>query len=547
MKSITYLIALLLGVQLIFSGCDDNNYELGQLVTPSNVEVSYEIVGVDSENPYGDGTGVVNFTASADNEITFNYSFGDGKDDKIDADGTISHQFSKTGIVTYNVTVSAIGTGGLSASKTIQVEVYSSFSDDEALELLTGGSSKTWYWAADEEGHIGLGPNFEDPAKTYDQWYSAAAWEKTCMYDAVFVFTKTDDGMTFEQTAGSAFVPGTYAGTLGVTGDLCYGDDVVPSLYGVKNVSFSPASSIATVDGGYRGTSMSFSDEGFMCWYVGQSEFEIIEVTATTLKVRIEEDETYAWYQTLTSIEPGTETAGVDVEYTDLVWSDEFETAGAPDASNWNYDLGAGGWGNGESQTYTSNTENVSVSDGTLKITAKADGSSYTSARLKTQDLFAFTYGRVDVRAKLPVGGGTWPAIWMLGSSITTAGWPACGEMDIMEAIGNNPGYVQCALHTPSSSGATVNMASTTVSDSSDEFHIYSVNWSPDEISFLVDDEVYYTYAPDTKDADTWPFDANQFIILNVAMGGSLGGEIDASFTEATMEIDYVRVYQNID
>lgn len=548
MKRIKYILAIILGFQLGFTACQDDNSELGQLITPSNLDITFEVVGVDTENLYGDGTGLVNFTATADNEITYNFNFGDGKDNKIDADGVLSYRFSKPGVNTYDVTVSAVGTGGLSATKTIQVEVYSSFTDEEAIEFLTGGGSKTWYWAADQPGHIGLGPNFEDAGKTYSSWYSAAAYEKTCMYDDEFVFTKTADGMTFEQTAGAAYIPGTYAGKLGIQGDECYGDDVVTNMYGLKNVSFAPASSIATVDGGYRGTSMSFSDGGFMGWWVGKSDFEIIEVTNNILRVRIEEDGTYAWYQTLTSVEPGSEPQGVDVEYTDLVWSDEFDTDGTPSASNWTYDLGAGGWGNGELQTYTDNAENASISDGVLKITAKADGSGgYTSARLKTQGLYEFTYGRVDVRAKLPTGGGTWPAIWMLGANFSTAGWPDCGEIDIMEAIGNTPGYVQSALHTPSSSGATVNMESTTVADASDAFHVYSVNWSPNQISFLVDDEIYYTYSPDTKDSSTWPFDANQFLILNVAMGGSLGGTVDAAFTEASMEIDYVRIYQNLD
>jgi len=187
------------------------------------------------------------------------------------------------------------------------------------------------------------------------------------------------------------------------------------------------------------------------------------------------------------------------------------------------------------------------VEDGSLKITAKAEsyeGSDYTSARIKTQGLFGFTYGRVDVRAKLPEGGGTWPAIWMLGANFDTVGWPATGEIDIMEHVGNNPNVVQAAIHTPSSSGATVNIGSKTLNNVASEFHVYSVNWSEDEISFLVDDELYYTYKPETKDANTWPFNADQFIILNVAMGGNLGGDIDAAFSESVMEIDYVRVYQ---
>ncbi len=538
-----YISTLLLGALLIFTSCDEEKYELGGLTSPSNVELSYVIVGQDEANPYGDGSGLVNFSASADDEITFNYVFGDGKDSEIAADGNVSHVFSKTGVNLYNVTAIAVGTGGISSSKTMQVEVLSTFTDEEAAQFLTGGTSKTWYWAADQPGHAGLGPNFEDDGKTYPAWYSATPFEKTCMYDAEFVFTQTADGLTFEQTTGSAYIPGTYAGKIGVEGDLCYGDDVATTLYGVKNVSFGPASSIATIDGAYRGTSFSLSDGGFMSWYVGASTYEIIQITDNLLRVRIEEDDTFAWYQTFTSVKPGSE-ASVDVEYTNLVWADEFDTDGVPDAANWNYDLGAGGWGNGESQTYTNAAANSSVSAGTLKITAKADGAGYTSARLKTEGLREFTYGRIDVRAKLPVGGGTWPAIWMLGANFSTVGWPTCGEIDILEAIGNNPGHIQSALHTPSSSGATVNVQSTTIADASDAFHVYSMNWSADQISFLIDDELYYSYAPEDKNAENWPFDADQFLILNVAMGGTLGGAIDPAFVESSMEIDYVRVYQ---
>ncbi|WP_321516818.1 family 16 glycosylhydrolase [Marinifilum fragile] len=543
MKKLNILVILFSSL-LFFAGCEEE-YSLGEITTPSNLSVSFELVGQDEANPFGDGTGFVNFTATAENEINYTYIFGDGTNNEVSADGNMMHRFSLPGVNTYNVTVLAVGTGGVTTSKSIQVEVFSSFSDEEAIAFLTGGSSKKWYWAADQPAHTGLGPNFVDGTNhTFAQWYAAAPFEKTCMYDAEFVFTQTDGGVSFEQTAGSAFIPGTYAGKIGVEGDVCHGEDVLPSLYGVKNVTFAPANSIATEDGGYRGTSFTISDDGFMCWYAGTSTYEIIEITDNILRVRVEEDDTFAWYHIFTSTKPSESAGEIDVEYTNLVWSDEFDTDGAPDAVKWDYDLGAGGWGNNESQTYTNDAANVSISNGILKITAKADGGSYTSARLKTQDKFEFTYGRVDVRAKLPTGGGTWPAIWMLGANFPDAGWPACGEIDIMEGMGNNPGHIQCALHTPSSSGATENMESTTVADASEEFHVYSVNWSENQITFLIDDEVYYTYAPEDKNADNWPYNADQFLIMNVAMGGSLGGTIDPAFVESSMEIDYVRVYQ---
>jgi len=233
--------------------------------------------------------------------------------------------------------------------------------------------------------------------------------------------------------------------------------------------------------------------------------------------------------------------------YSTLVFSDEFDVDGAPNQNNWAYDLGAGGWGNAEKQYYTNKSTNISVTGGVLKITAKKEtfnGSEYTAARIKTQGKFSFKYGRVDVRAKLPATGGTWPAIWMLGSNIGTVGWPACGEVDIMEHVGNDLGKIHASVHTPSSSGNTINTATKLVADAATAFHVYSINWSARKIEFLVDDVLYYTYNPTTKNSSTWPFDANQFIILNVAMGGTFGGNIDPNFTSDTMEIDYVHVYQ---
>ncbi len=230
-----------------------------------------------------------------------------------------------------------------------------------------------------------------------------------------------------------------------------------------------------------------------------------------------------------------------------LLWADEFDTDGSPDSSKWGYDLGGGGWGNNESQYYTDRAENVIVEGGFLKITAKKEnhqGSQYTSARMLTAGKFDFTYGKVEVRAKLPEGGGTWPAIWMLGSNNSSVGWPACGETDIMEHAGNRQGTVQSAMHTPSSSGNTVNHGAQNIPRVSTEFHVYGVEWTPEKMTFSVDGVVHYTYNPPTKNSSTWPFDADQFLILNVAMGGSFGGEIDPDFTASTMEIDYVRVYQ---
>lgn len=233
--------------------------------------------------------------------------------------------------------------------------------------------------------------------------------------------------------------------------------------------------------------------------------------------------------------------------FSTLVWSDEFNINGSPDSNKWGYDTGAGGWGNSESQYYTNRTDNVIVEGGLLKIKAKKEaylGSDYTSTRLLTMGKFEFTYGRVEVRAKLPFGGGTWPAIWMLGANFKTVGWPTCGEIDIMEHAGNRQGIVSSAMHTPSSFGNTINHGDQYLSNVSTAFHIYTLEWTNKEMIFKVDDKEHYRYNPSNKNSSTWPYDANQFLILNVAMGGTFGGTIDPSFTSSTMEIDYVRVYQ---
>ncbi|MFT3843429.1 MAG: family 16 glycosylhydrolase [Lacibacter sp.] len=226
-----------------------------------------------------------------------------------------------------------------------------------------------------------------------------------------------------------------------------------------------------------------------------------------------------------------------------LVWSDEFDGSGAPSSSKWGYDLGAGGWGNNEVQNYTNRTDNASVSNGTLKITLKAEsysGSAYTSARILTKDKFSFKYGKVEVRAKLPAGGGTWPAIWMLGSNLATVGWPACGEIDIMEHKGNDVNRIYGTFHHPGHSGGNADGKTTVITNATTDFHRYGLEWTASTIKVMVDDVVFYTF----PNSASLPFNQNFFIILNVAMGGTFGGAVDPSFTSAAMEVDYVRVYQ---
>jgi beta-glucanase (GH16 family) len=227
------------------------------------------------------------------------------------------------------------------------------------------------------------------------------------------------------------------------------------------------------------------------------------------------------------------------------IWADEFNTDGAPNASKWGYDIGtgSGGWGNNESQYYTSRPENAIVQGGVLKIITKKEnylGSSYTSARLLTKGKFVFKYGRVEIRAKLPSGGGTWPALWMLGSNIDTVNWPACGEIDMMEHKGNDLNKIHATLHYPGHSGGGGDSSSIIPNTTATtEFHIYSIDWRADTIKFYVDGQLFKTFV----NSASLPFNQNFFLIFNVAMGGNFGGSIDPNFVSSSFEIDYVRVY----
>jgi beta-glucanase (GH16 family) len=234
-----------------------------------------------------------------------------------------------------------------------------------------------------------------------------------------------------------------------------------------------------------------------------------------------------------------------------LVWSDEFDGSSV-NQDYWNFDTGATGWGNNELQEYT-NGANAEVTGGKLIITAlkvndNMQTGSYTSSRLNSKVKKEFRYGRMEFRAKLPSGRGIWPALWMLGSNFSSAGWPACGELDIMEYVGYQPNTVYSTVHCPAGYGATGNGSSMTLATCEEEFHNYGLIWTEKKMIFYVDtpDNVIHTYAPAVKTPENWPFDQPAFFILNIAVGGNWGGAqgIDNSIFPQTMEVDYVRVYQ---
>ncbi len=228
-----------------------------------------------------------------------------------------------------------------------------------------------------------------------------------------------------------------------------------------------------------------------------------------------------------------------------LVWADEFNASGLPDSSKWGYDIGTGdwGWGNNEKEYYTNRFENVNISNGILKINAIKEeykGSAYTSTRMLTKGKYAFTYGKVVVRAKLPAGLGTWPAIWMLSDNFKTVGWPQCGEIDIMEHKGSELNKIYATLHYPEHFGNNGDGNTTMIKDATTSFHIYTAEWSATEIKFYVDNILFKTFLNSPK----VPFNHDFHIILNLAMGGNFAGTLDPTITNATMEVDYVRVYQ---
>ena len=234
-----------------------------------------------------------------------------------------------------------------------------------------------------------------------------------------------------------------------------------------------------------------------------------------------------------------------------LVWADEFDYTGLPDPDKWGYDVGGGGWGNQELQYYTEDREeNAYVDNGVLTITAIKEpfsGRGYTSARLVTRGQGDWLYGRFEIRAKLPTGRGTWPAIWMLPTDWEYGGWPASGEIDIMEHVGYDQNRIHGTVHTEAYNHQKGTQKSNTRVDSdvSTAFHTYVIEWYPDRIDWYIDEVKYFTFRNENKTFAEWPFDKRFHLLLNIAVGGAWGGAegVDENIWPQTMEIDFVRVY----
>ena len=252
-----------------------------------------------------------------------------------------------------------------------------------------------------------------------------------------------------------------------------------------------------------------------------------------------------------TGVKPGTGNTTGDYE---LVWSDEFNYTGLPDSKKWSYDTdgNAGGWGNNEAQYYTSGSlKNSEVKDGLLYINAiKEDfeGKKYTSARLVTRTKGDWLYGKIEVRAKIPDGRGMWPAIWMLPTDWTYGGWPASGEIDIMENVGYDPFVIVASAHTQAYNHVqgTQKSGKVNIADCYTQFHNYILEWEANEYRVYVDDKLVFTFQNEKKGFPVWPFDKRFHLLLNVAVGGNWGGAkgIDDTIFPRSMAVEYVRVYQ---
>ena len=385
------------------------------------------------------------------------------------------------------------------------------------------------------------------PAAGSNEWYSSESGGlQSAQYDDVYTFEA--DGSLTTHYNGSII-------------DAFQGYSEVTYTCSSSELNFTPGS-----DSGEIGSfELTPGTGACSCPFIGTTDgglvYDIVSLTDNTLILQTQGDnvncnpaELYFTY-VLTRIDTGNDDeTGEGYPAADsypgmtLVWSDEFD-GNAINSSNWTHELGASGWGNNEWQNYTNSPSNSSVSDGFLTITARQEGSGYTSARLKSEDLQEFQYGRIDVRAKLPEGQGIWPAIWMLGGNFAESGWPSCGEIDIMELIGNLPSTTHGTAHWGSSfnvhqyTGNSITLSGG--EQFSDAFHLFSVEWEANQISWLMDDVEFFSINSSQMNGQPYPFNQPFFFIFNIAVGGNWPGYPDASTSfPQEMTIDCIRVFQ---
>ena len=544
MKRIALLGTLLL---LIVASCQEDDFEFGSVEAPQNLALNIQIAT--------DNTGDVTVTPSAENAITYHVLFQEGREPVVISQGETAAFRYPAGQYDQIITVIAFGRGGSSSSisETISLDVDVQI-DPVVLQNIAGNANqgKRWVWDSDNAGHFGVG----DPAENFPNFFSAAPNQlNPCLYDDVLTFSHDGEG-NFQ------FVLDTQDATFINWAEVKrFFPDAAPNQFEDEcrliDDQIETDTNFVISEDPATGNSNLIVVGSTLSYWSGATEYQIVELTEEKLVVRgIQEPfdppgAPLAWYHTFVPEQQAAPCNGAATGNTGsgnndvLVWAEEFNEAGPICNENWQFDLGTGqnGWGNEELQHYTDRPENIIIENGVLRITAKAEsfqGSNYTSARIKSQDRFEFTYGKIEARAKLPTGGGTWPALWLLGADFETNPWPAAGEIDYMEHVGNNQDEIFSSLHYPGNFGGNAITESINVPNVSDEFHIYAVEWTSQEIRFSVDGNVYHTFA----NSIALPFNKDFFLIVNVAMGGTFGGNVDPAFQESSMEVDYIRVYQ---
>jgi hypothetical protein len=540
LQSLLKLNKLIILFLLVFScssdGGDDpidnggNGGNENNKITPSDLNYTVQIQGSNS-NESGDGTGRVNFTASATNAVKYSFRFGDGAT-KESSTGSVEHTYTKIGTHQYNTRVLAYSSTNdyISSDKSISVLV-SPESDQELVKLLAGDSEKTWKINAAFDAHFANGSSDH----RYPSYFEAEAFSKNNagFYDDEYTFNI--NGTYIHKTNGDVYGKASHLkNDFGDTGQSQNADGEIEKY---AKANYSDSYFVYKSDNENK---LEFLSQSFIGFYVGEKKFTIECHDGNNLLLRTVDNNSTAWYVWLTDQQVST-TPSKDI-FNDLVWSDEFSYNGKLDSDKWVYEI-RDQWYNEELQATTDRLDNIVVENGVLKIIAKREsynGKQFTSGRVKTNKKFDFTYGRVDIRAKLPGKKGTWPALWLLGSNYDQIDWPKCGELDIMEHAGNRLNKIQATAHHPDNYGSGDGGKTNAYNDVSTEFHIYSVVWTEKAITFLIDDEPFHIVG----NACSLPYNWNFFVIVNIAMGGTFGGNVPSDFSSDIMEVDYVRVYQ---
>lgn len=531
-KIFSFVLLLVLGCS---SGVEDDGGGVGPVdppteIIPTNLSVNISIEGTDSNNPNGDGSGLVKFTASATNAVSYSYRFGTG--DSKNSSGSVEFTYTDVGTKTYNVKVFAYSSTNNSISIDKSITVYvKPFAEPTILELLAGDSSKTWRINAAQDSHFSNGAQ----DKQYPTYWEAYSFSKSNsgFYDDEFTFNV--NGTFNHKTNNTVFGKGVHLNSdFGTTSSTTNSDG------DIENYPLDDYETTFSVKKEDDLDKIELGAKGFLGFYVGQQNYTIACSDENNILIRTVDDSDIAWYLWLTS-ETVSEIPSKD-QFTNLVWSDDFDYTGAIDPDKWTHEVREQ-WYNNEVQSTTSSLDNSKVEDGKLKITAiKTANGSFTSARIRTYKKLDFTYGRIDVKAKMPSKtNGVWPAIWLLGSNYESIDWPACGEIDIQEYAHTNSFNVQSTVHQPEGyAGQGDSHVTYDYNNIDEEFHVYSLVWTKEALTFYVDDKPHHIVG----NSCALPFNWDFYLILNFAMGGDMGGDIDSSFTSETMEIDYVKVFQ---